>query len=217
MNLIAHRGWRAGAGENTLAALARAAGDERIAGVEFDVRYMADHSTLVLSHDPPANLEGVLTLDAALAFLAGTDLELFIEIKEPGIAALVIAKLVASKMADRSVVFGFPPAARTFPWHGPRPVRLGIIILYPWSLNRIVAMYRPDVLFLGWDYRPWTRRAFQAWWSVFSLERRARRHQAPIVVGIVERPQDLRWLARRRIYGAVADFETRAEIDSIKS
>ena len=217
MKLIAHRGWSAGGDENTLAAFARAACDDRISGVEFDVRYVTDTGNLVVSHDPPLHIENALTLDAALSFLSQTALELLVEIKETELASVVIEKLVSNNVADRSVVFGFPPAARTFPWHGPRPVRLGIIILYPWSLNRIVAMYRPDVLFLGWDYRPWTRRAFQAWWSVFSLERRARRHQAPIVVGIVERPQDLRWLARRRIYGAVADFETRAEIDSIKS
>src|SRR6266567_932247 len=37
MKLIAHRGWSAGGDENTLAAFARAACDDRISGVEFDL------------------------------------------------------------------------------------------------------------------------------------------------------------------------------------
>jgi hypothetical protein len=35
MKLIAHRGWAAGASENTLAAFARAAQNAEVAGIEF--------------------------------------------------------------------------------------------------------------------------------------------------------------------------------------
>jgi hypothetical protein len=207
MKLIAHRGWSAGRDENTLAAFARAVCDDTIAGVEFDVYHAVDAVTLAVSHDPPLHIENTLTLDAALSFLSQTNLELFVEIKETGIASAVIAKLVSSKVAERSVVFAFAAVARSFPWQGARPVRLGIIVMCPWNLNRVVRAYAPDFLFLGWDARVWTRIAFRAWWSVFSLERWARRHRLPIVVGIARRSDDLHWLSRQNVYGAVADID----------
>ncbi len=207
MKLIAHRGWSAGGDENTLAAFARAACDDRISGVEFDVRYVADIGNLVVSHDPPFHVENALTLDAALSFLSQTALELFVEIKETGLASVVIEKLVSSNVADRSVVFAFAGVARSFPWERTRPVRLGVIVMCPWNLNRVVRAYAPDVLFIGWDARVWTRIAFRVWWSVFSLERRARHHQLPIVVGIAQRLDDLHWLSRQHVHGIVADID----------
>ena len=163
--------------------------------------------TLVVSHDPPLHIENTLTLDAALSFLSQTDLELFVEIKETGLASGVIEKLVSSNVADRSVVFAFAAVARSFPWEGARPVRLGIIVMYPWNLNRAVRRYAPDVLLLGWDARAWTRVAFRAWWSIFSLEQLARRHHVPVVVGIVQRMDDLHWLSRQHVHGVVADID----------
>jgi hypothetical protein len=207
MKLIAHRGWSAGPGENSLAAFARAARDGRISGVEFDVRLAADFDTLVVSHDPPRHVENALTLDSALSLLSRTDLELFVEVKETELVSRVIERLVASNVACRSVVFAFAAVARSFPWERARPVRLGIVVMYPWNLNRVVRRYAPDVLLLGWDARTWTRVAFRAWWSVFSLEQLARRHRVPVVVGIVQRMDDLHWLSRQRLYGAVADVD----------
>jgi hypothetical protein len=119
----------------------------------------------------------------------------------------VIEKLVSNKIADRSVIFAFAAVARSFPWEATkRPVRLGVIVTYPWDLDRIVRLYAPDVLLLGWDERSWTRIAFRAWWSLFSLERLSRRHQVPVVVGVAQRMKDLDWLAPQRLYGAVADI-----------
>ena len=207
MKLIAHRGWSAGGDENTLAAFARAASDERIAGVEFDVCRAVDAMTLVVSHDPPLHGENPLTLDAALSFLSRTNLELWVEIKQGGLAPMVVEKLVSGNVADRSVVFAFAGIARSFPWEGARPVRLGVIVMCPWNLNRVVRRYAPDVLFLGWDARVWTRIAFRAWWSLFSLERRARRYRLPVVVGIAQRLDDLHWLSRQHIHGVVADID----------
>ena len=153
MHLIAHRGWAEGKEENTLAAFARAAGEERISGVEFDVCRAADSGAVVVSHDPPPHAESALTLDAALSFLSRTDLELFVEIKEEGLALAVIEKLVLHNLADRSVVFAFAAVARSFAWKGARPVRLGVIVTYPWNLHRTVRALAPDVLLLGWDAR----------------------------------------------------------------
>jgi glycerophosphoryl diester phosphodiesterase len=206
VKLFAHRGWCAGANENTLAAFARAAGEAGISGIEFDVRSAPD-GTLLVCHDPPRAGESTLTLDAALEFLSGTHLELFVELKASGIAARVIDKLVAAKLAERSVVFAFAPVARAFPWKGARPVRLGIIVIYPWNVARAVRAYAPDVLFLGWDHRAWTRRTFRAWWSVASLARLGARHKVPVVVGIVQRAVDLDWLRRQEVHAAVTDFD----------
>jgi hypothetical protein len=175
--------------------------------VEFDVSRAVDSGTVVVSHDPPLHTENALTLDAALSFLSRTDLELFVELKEQGLASSVIEKLVSNKLADRSVMLAFAAVARSFPWAAPtRPVRLGVIVMYPWNLDHIVRLYAPDVILLGWDARSWTRIAFRAWWSLFSLERLARRHQVPVVVGVAQRMKDLDWLAPQHIYGAVADI-----------
>ena len=207
MKLFAHRGWCAGADENTLAAFARAAGQAGIAGIELDVRRAVDGNTLLVCHDPPRAGENTLSLDAALEFLSGTNLELFVELKEPDLAATVIEKLAAAKMAERSVVFAFAPVARAFAWKEARPVRLGIIEVFPWKLARAMRAYAPDVLFLGWDDRAWTRAAFRAWWSVASLARLAERHEVPVVIGIVQRAGDLDWLRRQRVHAAVTDLD----------
>jgi hypothetical protein len=207
MKLIAHRGWAAGVDENTLAAFARAVRDDRLSGVELDVRRDPVSGKLVVSHDPPATGQRVPMLDEVLAFLAPTGLELLVEIKEENIAPAVIDALVAANLADRSVVFGFAKVARSFPWHAPRPVRLGIIVMYPWNLHRVARTLGPDMLLLGWDAPVWTRVAFRAWWSVFSLDRLGRHHGVPVVVGIVQRLTDLRWLARQGVHAAVCDMD----------
>ena len=131
MKLFAHRGWCAGAEENTLAAFTRAAGQAGISGIELDVRRAAGGDTLLVCHDPPPPGATTLTLDAALEFLSGTNLELFVELKEPDLAPMVIDRLVAVKMGERSVVFAFPSVARALPWTHARMVRLGIIEVFP--------------------------------------------------------------------------------------
>src|SRR5262249_32695544 len=136
----------------------------------------------MVSHDRPRHIGNMLILDDALSFLSHTDLELFVEIKEAGLASVVIEKLILRNVADRSVVFGFAAVARSFPWESVRLVRLGIIVMCPWNLNRAVRVYAPDVLFLGWDARVWTRIAFRTWWSVFSLELRPPHHHLPVLV-----------------------------------
>jgi hypothetical protein len=206
MHLIAHRGWAAGGDENSLAAFARANRDDAVSGVEFDVCHAADSRTIVVSHDPPLNTQSGLTLDAALSFLSGTNLELFVEIKEEGLVLPVIEKLISNKVADRSVVFAFAAVARSFPWDAARRVRQGVIVMCPWNVDRVVRRHAPDVVLLGWDARDWTRIAFRTWWSLFSLDRVARRHQVPLVVGIAQRMGDLEWLSRQHLYAAVADI-----------
>jgi hypothetical protein len=207
MKLIAHRGWAEGLDENTLAAFARAAAEPCVKGVEFDVRRAADGRTLVVTHDPPSADAPALSLAAALALLAPTGLDLLVEPKEPGLAAEVIAALTAHGLADRALIFAFEPIAKSFPWRERRPVRLGVIVEYPWRLRRAARAYAPDLLALGWDARAWTRLAFRAWWSLFSLDRTQRRLGVPLIAGIVRRRDDLAWLARRHVDTAVADMD----------
>ena len=157
--------------------------------------------------DPPPHAEDALTLDAALSFLSGTHLELLVEIKQEGLAAAVIDKLVAHKVAARSIVFAFAEVARSFPWQLARAARLGVIVTYPWQIERTMRVHAPDVLLLGWDDRAWTRIAFRAWWSLFALERLGRRYNVPVVAGIVQRSDDLAWLSRQHLYAAVADID----------
>lgn len=207
MKLIAHRGWAQGTGENTLAAFGRAAGERRISGVELDVRRDRTSGQLLVTHDPARAGVSTLTLDDALAFLSDTHLELLVEIKEPGIAAAVVEKLMAAGVAERSMVFAFAEVARSFRWSLPRPVQLGAILLYPWTMHRFIEAHRPDVILLGWDQRLWTRLAFRAWWSAFPLTRLTRRYGKPVVVGIVRRAADLQWLSRQNVHAAVADMD----------
>lgn len=207
MKLIAHRGWCEGPRENTGEAFARAAADRRVSGVEFDVCRAPGSETLLVSHDPPLHAGAALALDDALTLLSPTRLELYVEIKQAGLAEAVAGRLAAHGVAARSVVFAFPPVARSFPWRGPRSVRLGIIVEYPWHISRTVRELAPDMLFLGWDARAWTRLAFRAWWTAFSLERTAQRFGIPVVAGVVQRPADLDWLARQGVYAAVADMD----------
>jgi len=206
LKLVAHRGWSAGPEENTPAAFARAAGEPGLAGVEFDVR-RSRAGRLIVAHDPPGAGDDGFALEAALSLLARTKLELLVELKEPGIAPAVLDALAAAGLTGRSLVFAFPEPARSFPWADRRGARLGVIIPFPWQAPRLVRAYRPDAVLLGWDERPWTRMAFRAWWSAFSLTRLGEGSSATVVVGVVQRERDLEWLRRRGVDIAVADMD----------
>lgn len=206
---MAHRGWSAGEGENTLAAFQRAAAERRIDGVEFDVR-RCRAGRLVVSHDPPGDPDEALPLGSALEFLVSTDLELLVELKEPATGVEALGMIDEAGLGDRSLVFGFPDAVRDLPWHEARAARLGVIVQYPWQLRRLGRANRPDVILLGWDERAWTRMAFKSWWSVFSLSALARQWSATVIVGIVQRERDIRWLNRQGIEAAVVDLDAAA-------
>jgi len=105
------------------------------------------------------------------------------------------------------VIFAFADIARSFPWAGPRAVRLGAILLYPWTMHRFIEAHHPDIVLLCWDERAWTRFAFRVWWSLFSLKRSAQRYSKPIIVGIVRQAADLEWLAQQGVDAAIADMD----------
>ncbi|HUF57110.1 MAG TPA: glycerophosphodiester phosphodiesterase [Thermohalobaculum sp.] len=207
MKLIAHRGWSAGAEENSLAVFARAAKEPCVSGIELDVRRGAD-GELVVAHDAPGPGVRALRFRRALSFLANQDLELLVELKETGIAGEVLDLLSEHGAADRATVVAFPEIAPSMPWRGRRRARLGILVRYPWQARRLAAAHRPDVLGLGWDSRGWTRRAFRSWCSLFRLDALGDRASADIVVGVVQDPDDLGWLREQGVQAAVADLGT---------
>lgn len=138
--IIGHRGAAALAPENTLAAF-RAAAALPVDGVEFDVQRSADGHLVVFHDDtlertstgqgtigehtlaalremdagswfdPAFTGEPIPTLDEVFAFLAGTDLLLFIELKAPslypGIERQVIDRVVQMGLADRVQIRSF--------------------------------------------------------------------------------------------------------------
>lgn len=207
MLLIAHRGFSEGEGENTLAALQRAAGDKRIGGVEVDIRVAADGSDVVLRHDPFTGAPGeaeATSLDDALAFAKEQAWEVLLECKEFD-AALYnrVRKLVARHAAAENIVlFGFKGIAARFPWAEARPFRFGVIEEYPWRIRGTVAAFRPDMLLMGWaDTR--TRLAVQAWWSAFSLRRLAATMPGTaIVMGVAQNESHVTWLRRHGVLHA---------------
>lgn len=206
MKLYAHRGWSMGANENTLAAFARAADDPHVDGIEFDIRRGHDGG-LVVIHDPPQPEDNPPSLNEVLEQLKPTSLGLLLEIKEPGLGGDAIEAIRDYGLEDRATVFGFPRAAATFPWDRPRTVQLGIIAHLPWQAKALIARYKPDVFMLGWDRRAWTRVAFRLWWAYFSLHRFGKRHDLPIVVGIVRRMSDLDWLEHQGVDTVVTDLD----------
>ena len=202
MKIIAHRGWSSGDEENTLAAIRRAATEPSVSGVELDI-HRSDDGGLAVSHGRPH--PGAAGFDEVAQFISETTLEAFVELKEPGIAPEAARRLASAGLGSRAVIFG--PGEFLEDWDGERQVGLGVIAPYPWQIPRLAATHAPDMILLGWDERAWTRLAFRAWWSVFSLRRMGQRHSAAVAVGVARRASDLRWLHRQGIDAAVADMD----------
>lgn len=206
MRLIAHRGFAQGEDENSLAALTRAAADPRIQGVELDIRWSRDRREVVLRHDPYPSGAGEpapLPLDQALRFAAAQDWELLLECKEfdEALYARVCACVAAHGLAPRVVLFAFDDIAARFPWAAARPFRFGVIEKYPWAIASTIRRVKPDAVLMGWT-EPWERAAVQAWWSIFSLARVARRFPGTeFMMGVAQNEGDIAWLRGR---GALA-------------
>jgi glycerophosphoryl diester phosphodiesterase len=105
---IGHRGAAALAPENTIAALALAL-ELGCDLVEFDV--LEVDATLVLAHSPAEVPGEVATLDEALAFLAGTEAGVQVDLKTSGAEAEVVEALGRHGLVERAVVSTFRPAS----------------------------------------------------------------------------------------------------------
>ena len=207
MHLIAHRGWAAGSQENSLAAFELAARDPDISGVELDVCRAADTGTLLVCTIRRVTPKACSPWMPHCRFCHGRISSCSWNSKRrvwPPQSSTSSSPTRSPSARSCSRSPGWPD-----PFRGATCGRcdLGVIVMYPWQLDRMVREFAPDVLLLGWDDRSWTRMAFRAWWSLFSLERLGSRHRLPVVAGIVQRSGDLRWLSRQHLYAAVADID----------
>jgi glycerophosphoryl diester phosphodiesterase len=100
---IAHRGYRAIAPENSMAAFRRALalGCDLI---ETDVRRRRD-GVLVLDHDDGDRV-GAVTLDAFLDLVAGSRAGVNLDIKEPGVAAGIVEAVRRADLLGRTTCTG---------------------------------------------------------------------------------------------------------------
>jgi glycerophosphoryl diester phosphodiesterase len=102
---IGHRGAAALAPENTIESL-RLAVELGCDLVEFDVHDL--DGTLVVVHDrPEAGATGLPTLDEALAFLAGTDAGVHLDLKARGAGSAVADALRRHGLVERTLVSSF--------------------------------------------------------------------------------------------------------------
>lgn len=207
MKSFAHRGWAAGIEENTISAFKKSI-EAGMEGVEFDVRYGADGRTVVLSHDKTSDT-AALTLDDALEFLATTNLELLIELKEytDDLYVLVVQHLRKYNLVARTTLFAFPKEAKLFPWSTRHDVNLGIIAEYPQDIKKYIKAYNPDMVLLGWGTKK-ERLQFKTAWTFLSPKKVfAKYSPVKFVIGVAYNEKDKAWLSKQRgLYGLTGDM-----------
>ncbi len=121
---VGHRGAAALAPENTIESL-RLALELGCDLVEFDVHDVG--GTLLLVHDRPSgDVEGLPTLDEALAFLAGTGAGLHLDLKARDAEEAVSDALRRHGLVERTVVSSFRPEALRALARVEPGVRLGL-------------------------------------------------------------------------------------------
>ena len=204
MKIFAHRGWSAGAEENTLEAFKKSA-KAGLDGVEFDVRW-GFGGEIVVVHDH-SDSPDTLTFENALAYLKNTNLELLIELKEysPEFFARVIELLTTHGLKGKTTLFAFNNEARQFPWEAKREISLGIISEYPHHIKRDINLYKPDMILCGWGNKK-ERFIFKLVWSVLSLSRTIKKYPAvKFIAGVAYDARDIAWLAKQGVYGVTAD------------
>ena len=101
---IAHRGYRTGLGDNTLAQIAEAIrlGCDM---VEVDVRRRRTDGELILAHDRGPNARAPL-LRAALALCRGAGVPMNLDLKQNGIADQLVRELSDTGMVERVALTG---------------------------------------------------------------------------------------------------------------
>jgi len=105
---IGHRGAAALAPENTIASLSLAL-ELGCDLVEFDV--LEVDGTLLVAHSPAEIPVEPATLEDALAFLAGTEAGIQLDLKAPGAERTLVQALGRHSLVERAVVSSFRPAS----------------------------------------------------------------------------------------------------------
>jgi len=185
---IAHRGVTGGGvAENTRAAF-RAAKEDGLHGIEFDVRWSEKREDAVVCHyawqeDAAELLEEVLEELSLHSFSI-----LLLELKEYHLKLWLRVRglLVQHKLIEHTVVFAFPRVAEKFPWREREGMKLGIITLFPWQVKKY-AKLKPSVILFGYDRRPWTRFLFRLIWWDAGMRRLFRIHpDVAFIAGVAQ-------------------------------
>ncbi len=141
---IAHRGYRTGLGDNSLAQLreAVALGADML---EVDVRRRGSDGELVLAHDRGPN-EQAPTLRAALALARHERVPLNLDLKQNGLAEQLVRELREAGMADRVAITGGGWEQALWIRHLEPRIRVGLTIprhhhdwvrVLGWTFNRV--------------------------------------------------------------------------------
>ncbi len=205
MEIIAHRAWSEGRGENTITALHRSV-DKGVRAVEIDVRMKS--GDVILSHDETDKAE-VLFKDFAQE-AKGANVKLFIELKEKNkeLFKAVASVIESLNMQDESFVFAFEDVARYFPWNDFEDIKKGVIVEYPWNIQKAVKKYNPYFIAMGWDNNmPWTRYAFRVYWSLFRIDALKQKFGVKVMVGVCRNEKQIKWLKNQCVDYITADLE----------
>ncbi len=141
---IAHRGYRTGLGDNTLAQIAEAIRLD-CDMIETDVRRRPSDGELVLAHDKGANLDAPLLRDA-LALCRRANVPLNLDLKQNGLSEQLVRELRAGEMTERTVLTGGGWEQALWIRHLEPRIRIGLTIprrhhdwirALGWTANRL--------------------------------------------------------------------------------
>ncbi len=206
MLLIAHRAWSEGGCENTTEALFKSV-NKGVRAVEIDVRMK--NGEVILSHDKISK-EKILSFKIFAEVAKRKNVKLFVELKESDseLFESVVSIIESLGMQDDSFVFAFDNIARHFPWREFKDIKKGVIVEYPWNINRAVKKYNPHFVATGWDNNmPWTRLAFYIYWKLFCLRTFKQKIGVKMMVGVCRDENQIEWLKNQDIDYVTADFE----------
>ncbi|MGI9116940.1 MAG: glycerophosphodiester phosphodiesterase [Gaiellales bacterium] len=141
---IAHRGYRTGLGDNTLAQLREAV---RLGAdmIEVDVRRRASDGELVLAHDKGPN-EHAATLRQALALARHANIPLNLDLKQNHLSEQLVRELREAGMTERIVITGGGWEQALWIRHLEPRIRVGLTIprrhhdwvrALGWTINRV--------------------------------------------------------------------------------
>jgi glycerophosphoryl diester phosphodiesterase len=213
---IGHRGAAALAPENSLEAIALAV-ELGCDLVEFDVH--AVDGSLVVAHDRPLTAGELPTLDAVLAYLAGTEAGVHLDLKSTGAEAAVADALRRHELLGRTVVSSFRRSTLRR-LHAVEPsLRLGRT--YPQDRTGLTKrpVFHPParaiVKVIRRTLPRWVDRLLAAssasaavlYWEVISEPVVSRCHAlgAPVLAWTVDDPEVVAWLERAGVDGVVTN------------
>lgn len=208
IKIIAHRGWSAGKGENTLESFKRSAAKTGVDGIEIDIRWCKKRNDIIISHNLDIECNA-MELEEGLKFLSEEKLELFIEMKEfdENLFNKLIKLLNKYNLKQRTMIFGFRDVAIKFHWDDRKGIKFGIISEYPWEIKGDMSFFKPDSVLIGWNEYWYTKFIFKLIWTIFSLPNICKKYNnVDFIVGVATSKKDYDWLCKQSgLYCLTAD------------